>query len=115
MAGRIPYHLTQDVCVAIDSVEVAQYMTDTEYEQMQDILLDDVNIVLTFNYVKADRDVGIMHDYMTFTGKWGWCGEKGCDVLGKAINKLLSDIDVDERWGEVAYEQFLDYAEYLRV
>lgn len=100
--------MTWDVCVTIDSCEVAEYLTDTEYEQLTNILLEDVSIMLTFDYQKADPEVGIMHDTMIFTGKWGWCGLKGCPVLDRAIDKLLADIDVEDRWGELAHELYCD-------
>lgn len=103
--------MTWDVCVSIPDYEVAEYLTETEYEQLQGILLDDVRIKLTFEYVPMDYDSGIPYDSMEFYGKWEFCEADQPAALKSAIDKLLSVIDVESRWGGLAYEKMCDFYE----
>ena len=99
------------VPVTIPMFELLSYMSD-EDARKADKCYTNVKIVLHFRYEPADPSVGIPNETMEFEGDWS------LPLIGNypsyikdAINKYIDDIDVDDRYGDVAYDQLDCYVE----
>ena len=105
---------TWDITVEIPIYEIAQFLTETEYEHLGGITNDDVKVKLSFDYSPADKEVGIMSDSMEYNGTWGWDGKEQCKTLADAVSEFLESTDVTARLGEKAYDSYCDYCDYMR-
>ena len=106
---------TWEIVVTVPFCELAEYLTDAEYESMKGVYNKDIEIQLSFDYSPEDKEVGIMFDSMEFNGDWSFCNQKtNCEELENAMQEFIDATDVDSRWGGKAYESYCDYCDYLR-
>lgn len=113
MARRIHYPVTWKHTVKIPICDLADFLTDTEYEQMAEIIHEDVEVTLTFDVSFPDPEVGIPFGSFDFIGKWELCGIDN-PILEEAVGEYLEFIDVDTRYSNEAYESYCDYCDYIK-
>lgn len=106
---------TWEIIVSIPIYEISEYLTDTEYEQMEGLLNEDIEVVLSFDYQPADMETGIMRDSMEFNGTWGYA-DKAHEhpKLTEAIQEYIDTHDISELYGHKARESMLGYYEYMK-
>ena len=114
MAKRIHFPMTWHHTVKISFYELSAFLTETEYQQMAGIVHKDVKVSLAFEYSPAEPEVGIPFDSFDYIGEWDLKDDIDNPVLENAVEAYLSSIDVQDFYGDEAYESYCNYCEYMR-
>lgn len=95
--------------VRIPFVDVAQFLTEEEYERYKEKFYDleiDINLIVS----PKDPDVGIPTETITYEGQWAvpMCGNYP-DRIKDAIEEYLCSINVEETYQRKLYELMDSY------
>ena len=106
---------TWDVMVVIPLYELAEHLADTEYDQMEGLLNKDIEITLSFDFIPANKETGIMWDSMDFNGTWDYTDKTMAHPkLSEAIQEYIDTHDITELYGDKSYEKMADYYDYMK-
>lgn len=103
---------TWDIIVSIPFYEIAEYMSEEEYETVSAITADEIRIQLSFSYSPADREVGLSESF-DFR-KWNWADTAYSSIVERAINFYIADADMEEMYREQVKESMLDDEDYMK-
>ena len=100
-------HTTWNTTVSIPSYVLGLYLTDEEYEQVQEEMGAGVKVKLTFDYSPADWEVGLPESFEY--ADWDWANKTYSDTIRKAVDQYLSEEDADVLYGKKAQMEFSNY------
>lgn len=102
-----------DITVSIPFCDVAEYLSDDEYEAVKNSIADQIKIKLTFDYCPADPETGIFIDSMDYC-EWDWADTIYSASVERAITLYIADTDMEEKYGDKAMMERADYYNYLK-
>ena len=102
-----------DIATSIPFYEIAEYMTEEEYEAIEASAPDKIRIQLSFTHSPAEREVGIPSESFDFR-EWAWADIEYPTAIERAINLYIADKDMEEIYGAQVKESMLGYAEYMK-